>query len=206
MVDRTNRAVLILGALMLASPVVSQAQQVLGELWQNVPTSGGNASIVPAGAPDAKFYSPAIDYNSANGYTPAGFLNHPAFFDTSGSFNPNGSFNDTFIRFTGQTYLNLGANSFVVPHDDGLTLWMGGGLGLVVNQPGPTSPVNTPFTVNAPAAGLYDFVLQYGECCGAPAVLGFKINGAPVGNVPDVASTVLLLGLGMSCLAAFRRR
>jgi hypothetical protein len=197
-------AALCAGLLFASSS--AKAASILGELWQNVPASGADASIVPAGAPDAMFYTSAIDFDSSvTGYTPAQFLNNPTFFNTSGSFDPNASFNDVFIRFTGQTYLNAGANNFVVPHDDGLTLTMGGGIGVVVFEPGPTAPVDTPFTVNAPAAGLYDFTLQYGECCGPPAVLGFKVNGTPVG-APDVASTWMLLGLAGGGLAVIRRR
>ena len=162
-----------------------------------MPASAADATLVPAGSPDAMFNTPAIDYNSnVTGYTPAAFLNNPTFFNTSASFDPNATFNNSFIRFTGQTFLHAGANSFVVPHDDGLTLNING-IGLVVNEPGPTSPVDTPFTVTAPADGLYDFTLQYGECCGAPAVLGFQINGVPVGTVPEVGSTLMLLGLAL---------
>jgi hypothetical protein len=182
------------GAATLACP--SSSATLIGCIWQNVPTSGANAALVPAGNPDAQFTTPAINYNSSvTGYTPLLFLNNPAFFNTSATWNPNASFNDTFIMFVGQTFLNAGANNFVVPHDDGLTLFFTG-IGLVVNQPGPTAPVNTPFTVTAPSAGLYSFVLQYGECCGAPAVLGFQVNGTPIGNAPEPMS-LLLVGTGL---------
>jgi hypothetical protein len=198
-------AAVFAGVVLISTSV--QAADVLGEIWQNVPASGADASLVPAGAPDAMFHTPAIDYNSdVTGYTAAQFLNNPVFFNTSGSFDPNASFDDTFIRFTGQTFLHAGVNSFVVPHDDGLTLTMGGGIGLVLSEPGPTGPVFTPFDVTAPADGLYDFVLQYGECCGPPAVLGFEINGAPVGGVPDGGSSLALLGLAAGGLLAWRKR
>ena len=194
---------LICFSVLILMPV-SESAAILGEIWQNVPASGGDASIVPAGSPDAQFNPTAISYDSAvTGYTPALFLNNPTFFNTSGTWNPNASLNNSFIRFTGQTFLNAGANSFVVPHDDGLTLTIGGGIGLVLNQPGPTSPVFTPFTITAPSAGLYDFTLQYGECCGPPAVLAWTVNGAPVG-APEPA-TMLLLGLGLLGLAAARK-
>jgi hypothetical protein len=195
----------VLGVIGLMTPGISQAS-ILGELWQNVPASGADASMVPAGPADAMFNPIAINYDSrVTGYTPFLFLNSPTFFNTSLSFNPNADFNNTFIRFTGQTFLNAGANNFSVPHDDGLTLNIEG-IGLVVNQPGPTAPVVTPFTVTAPSAGLYNFTLQYGECCGPPAVLAFEVNGAPIGNNVPEPSTWLLLGSGLAGLAAWRRK
>lgn len=190
------------GTVIIPGPPDGSAGNVLGELWQNISTAN-NASILPPGSPDAQFYTTAINYNSnVGGYTPSGFLNNPTFFNTSAGFDPNASFNNTFIRFTGSTYLNDGINSFSIPHDDGLTLDMGGVT--VLSQPGPTAPVSTPFDVQVSTAGYYSFDLQYAECCGAPAVLGFQINGAPVGNtpVPEPATialfTIGLLGLGIS--------
>jgi hypothetical protein len=78
----------------------------LAEVSQDVPTAT-NASVIPSGAPDAEFYSAGINYDSRiTGYTPNLFLNNPGFFNASGTFNPTGSLDNTFIRFTGQTYLN----------------------------------------------------------------------------------------------------
>lgn len=34
------------------------------------------------------------------------------------------------------------------------------------NQPGPTGLDETPFDVKAKSAGLYNFTLDYSECCG----------------------------------------
>jgi len=150
------------------------------------------------------FSTNAIDYNSnLTGYTPAGFLKNPVFFNTSALWDPNASFNNSFLRFTGMTYLHAGANDFVVPHDDGVVLTIET-IGVVLNQPGPTSPVYSPFTVMAPVSGMYGFTLQYGECCGAPAVLGFQINDAPVGAIPEPAS-IALLGIGLVGFLTCRR-
>jgi hypothetical protein len=101
--------------------------------------------------------------------------------------------------------LNAGDNSFVVPHDDGLTLFING-IGLVVDHPGPTSPVSTPFIVTAATAGLFDFTLQYGECCGPPAVLGLDINGQAVGNPTPEPISLALLGIGLGGLWLRRSR
>ena len=183
---------------------ISHADGVLAELWQNVPTAT-NATILPPGAPDAEFYCAGINYDSrVTGYTPNLFLNSPGFFNTSPTFNPTGTLNNTFILFTGQTYLNAGVNTFLVPHDDGVTLNFAG-IGLVLNQPGPTSPVTTAFDVTAPSAGLYDFTLQYCECTGPPAVLEFSVNSVIVG-VPEPSSTLLLSTGGLGLLVALRRR
>ena len=173
----------------------------------NVPASAVDASIVPDRLADAKFTTSVIDYDSTlsrDGDTVGGYLKHPVFFDTVPGFNSSVSSDNSFLRFTGKTFLNAGVNSFVTPHDDGVVLTIHG-IGIVLDQPGPTSPVDTPFVVNAPVAGLYDFTLQYGECCGPPARLAWTVNGLPpVVPEPSVWAT---LGLGLlGGLVVYRRR
>lgn len=195
------------------SSVVSQSA-IVGELWQNQPAAAENALLSQAaalGVPDAKFNPVAIAFDSrVDGYTLREFLHDPVFYDTQPGFDPDLTSNNTYYLFTGQLFLNAGINSFVIPHDDGLQLEITG-IGMVVDQPGPTAPVATPFDVNAPISGLYDFRLSYGECCGAPGVLGFAINGAPVGNppdtsVPDGGMTGALLGLALLTLGGIRAK
>ena len=203
-------------AFIVMSAGISQAQ-ITGELWQNQSSVAGNAllsSVAGLGTPDALFNSGAINYQSqVTAYTLGAYLNNPTFYNESANFStpvsgygPNANLNNTVFYFTGNLYLNAGANSFVVAHDDGLQLNIGGGIGLVVNQPGATGEVFTPFNVTAPSAGTYSFQLVYGECCGAPADLVWTINNQQIGTVPDGAATMSLLGIGLGALGVFGRR
>ena len=182
--------------------------QVAVSIWTNQSGAAGNATIAQAGtlgSPTATTTVSAINFDSANvnGYTVGGFLNNPAGLTPAVA---TGSLDNTYFLFTGTTFLNAGINSFVVPHDDGLELFITG-IGTVLSQPGPTSPVNTPFNVLAPSAGMYNFTLAYGECCGPPARLEFAINGQPVGGVPEPATwAMMLLGFGGIGLAMRSRR
>jgi hypothetical protein len=207
-------AVAIAGVGFLASAAAADAA-VLGKVWENQSGPGANALIAnaPGVAPSAEFFTTSINYDSnATGYTIGSFLNNPTFFNTTGGFSPTDTLNNTYFLFTGQTYLNAGANSFVTPHDDGFELLVSGAFsdaGLTTafdfQQPLPTGPVYTPYTVYAPTAGLYNFTLSYGEVLGAPAVLGFVVNDQVVGNAPEPA-TLALLGFGLAGLGLARRR
>lgn len=197
----------LLGMALVLFVAASSWAGVIGYVWQNEQAAAENATLgqVAAlggvGTADAMFNPAAINYNSnSTGYTIGAFLNNPTFYNTSAGFDANANMNNSFYYFTGSTYLNAGDNSFVVPHDDGLQLKINGVL--VVDQPGPTSEVWTPFIVNVASAGMYAFQLSYGECYGSPAVLAWTINGEPVG-APEPAS-MLLLGLGLIGLAGAR--
>ena len=198
-----------MGALVVALGLASAANAVITvSIYDNQPAAAANATIAQAAGLVANAMTTVntINFTDAPGndsttFTIGAFLNNPIGLSPAVAGH---ILNDTYFLFTGQTYLNAGANSFVVPHDDGLQLFIAG-IGLVVDQPGPTAPVNTPFTVTAPTAGLYDFTLSFGETAGGPSVLQFDVNGSP-GGVPEPASWALLL-TGFSMVGfAMRRR
>ncbi len=200
--------------VILASSAAGYAQAVNGELWLNNSDASDAtlANVAAQGTPDATFTTTGVNYNpsdSGANYTPNSFLNSPTFMNTSAAWTTAGgasaNLDNTLFLFTGSVFLNAGANTFVVGHDDGLQLNIDG-IGLVVNEPGPTGLNETPFTVTAPSAGEYTFELSYGECCGPPASLVWDINNKVVGTVPDATSTLSLLGLSLSGLVALGRR
>jgi len=194
----------------LLTLTTSSFGQVSGKIYQNIPAPGdaGDPANQGAGLPQASFVSPAINFNSnTSGYTPALFLNNPTFTSPANGFAPNANLNNTEVVLTGSIFLNSGNNSFVVGHDDGVVLTITG-IGTVVNAPGPTGFTNTPFNVSNPgAAGSFPFTLDYAECCGAPAVLLFQINGNTIGgSVPEASSLVLIATGLVGGALAFRRR
>lgn len=110
--------------------------------------------------------------------------------------------NNSVFEFTGSTFLNAGDNTFIIPHDDGMEISINGTI--VASSPGATAAVNTPFTVNVPTAGSYNFDLGYGECCGGPAVLSFTVNSRTVGGIPEPASWAMMI-VGMAAVGGALR-
>jgi len=195
-------------AAMLASASISHAD-ISVTVFEGVPhpDDASNPANFSSALPNAQLTSGAINFDSdITGYSVAQFLNNPTFSNPQNGFNSGDTADNIGLLLTGSLFLNAGHNSFVVEHDDGVTLDING-IGQVVNAPGPTAPDSTPFDVDAPSAGNYDFTLQYTECCGPPAVLVWDINNSPVTvGTPDAAATMPLLGMGMLGLAAFARR
>jgi hypothetical protein len=210
----TNNRCTFLGLLIAGVFALTAAPaqaDVMGTIWQNAGDSGNAGDF--AGntlGPHANFTSSGINYCTGpiagcGAYTASAFLNFPTFTGATAGFDPTLDFNNSFIQLTGTIFLNAGGNPFNIGHDDGLTLTLDGGIGLVVNSPGPTSPTITPFTINAPSTGIYNFTLDYAECCGAPAELKWTYpSGAPVG-APE-PGYLELLGASLPALVFFARR
>jgi hypothetical protein len=164
--------------------------------------------------PSANFTIGALGIDFTSGpspYTVAGFLNNPTFSNQVNGFNPAGSALNIELVISGDIFLNSGVNSFQVGHDDGVVLTMpgigSGAFGNIVNQPGPTGFVTTPFTVTNPgAAGNFAFTLDYTECCGPPADLLFAVNSAPVGAATPEPSSFVLFGSDLLAAAGMVRR
>ena len=182
-------------AVMVAASAANAAISV--SLWVDQVGAATNATLAQAaglGAPSATTSVSALNFSTGN----SDVTTIDEFLGTSlGGAIGGHALDNTYFLFTGSTFLHAGTNSFVVPHDDGLQLNIDG-IGLVVNEPGPTGEVDTPFDVIAPSDGIYNFELAYGECCGGPAVIRFDINGQPAGGVPEPAMWALMLtGFGL---------
>ena len=194
-------ALLALAGMLGTAETVRAA--LIGSIWEN--DFSGDASVVPGGTPDGTFTSSAINYDSrVSGYTIGAFLNSPTWLTGAGIAGD--PVNNVHIQLMGYIFLNAGVNGFIVEHDDGLTINVGGGIGNVLFAPGPTAPVSTSFTINAPSTGSYSFVLDYNECCGPPAVLNWEHEGGSVVGAPDGGSTLALLGGAMTMIGLVSRR
>ena len=194
----------------LAAAPLAHADITSAIVYTGIPDPGNAADLANQGAglASASFTIGALGINFQSppaAYTVVAFLNNPTFSNQVNGFNPNGVADNLELVITGSLFLNAGNNSFVVGHDDGAVLNITG-FGNVVNAPGPTSFSNSPFTVNAPSAGMYNFSLEYTECCGAPADLLFTVNSAPVGTSTPEPSSIALFGTGLLAAAGIARR
>ena len=179
------------------------------------------------GTPSAAFHANDSVAGTGNGTLGSGNID-PNNASNGGAQNPSGP--GTLFYFTGTMHLNAGVNTFSLSHDDGYDLLVGGqggdpgvvtdgatfigdnglfpfgsyttsGTGAGAINDGGSAGHTDFFSLDASVSGNYSFKLSYGECCGPPAELTMDVN-----QVPDAATTIGLLGVSLSVLAAFARR
>ena len=196
------KTVISAGAAVLLCGSAS-ASALTGAVYEN-DTSNDASTDFSGVTPSATFTPTVIDYSSGALYTIGEFLGA----DAASLSAPIGgdTLLNTHFTITGTLGLKSGNNSFVVGHDDGVVLTLGGGFGTVVDAPGPTAFNNSPFNVfNSGPAENVSFTLNYNECCGAPGDLLFTVNNVSPG-VPEPATWALMLtGFGVAG-AALRHR
>ena len=175
--------------LLVQSPGTTPTGSVIGSAYLNNSAASNAVIGFSHGAPDVTFSVPSSNlactgaftggtlcFNigaAANVYTLGDFLASGG--ATNVTVNTQGALaanlDNTVFEFTGTVTVTQG-QSFNVAHDDGLQLKIGNTL--VINAPGPTSPRTDTVTYNG-LSGTFPFDLVYGECCGAPAVLGVSL-------------------------------
>jgi hypothetical protein len=206
-------------AAALLSPTMGQAT-VIGSAYLNNAAASSAVIGFSHGAADVTFSVPSptnsactgifagdtLCFNSnaqSNGYTLGGFLATGGATVLTGSAAALASnLNNTVFEFTGTVTVTNG-EQFQAGHDDGLQLMIGSTL--VINAPGPTGFTTTPATYTGPS-GTFTFDLVYGECCGAPALLGISlplVTGPP--SIPEPA-TLALSAAGLLVLGVIRRK
>jgi PEP-CTERM motif len=214
----TLRTVLCAVAFVALATTVN-ASTFSGSGWLVSNAASGNATpsaIAALGTPDFTFTATAVDFssfgnlsNTGNGaldYTVNDFLNSLGSVTSItentvgiGSTSLDSGGGGFLFQITGMAAVTNG-QTFTVAHDDGLTLTIDGTT--VVNAPGPTPPITTVGTYTGPT-GNFAFEVDYGECCGAPAVLETDITGPPPA-VPEPGS-LLLVGIGILGVGSVRK-
>ncbi|MDD2852971.1 MAG: PEP-CTERM sorting domain-containing protein [Desulfuromonadaceae bacterium] len=206
---------LLAGALLMLA-TSAMATPFSGSIWTNGAMSQDAAGdlLLPDNMPTtdaiAYFQVDKIDFDSNRGTT-----TYNTFLQGSNSLNQNGlvwadGTNDTIknsfftgpgfvgsiFQFTGTAYFD--ANT-TIRHDDGFYLTLTNALGSTpYDRSYPTAAINDSL---GNAAGVYDFVLNYGACNNFPEVL----ITSGVAPVPE-PGTIALLGLGMAGLAVYGKR
>jgi hypothetical protein len=181
--------VLMCGGSAWATNVVS------GSLWHVPEATSQNAipANVPGTTPEVTFdVNSPLNFSGTSTTVGTWLSSGSAFNITENTSGTLASLMDdgnkgTLVEFQGFVTVANG-QTFMVTHDDGLTLVIGGlDLGF---SPGPTAPITTTITYTGPS-GNFPFQLVYGECCGGPAVL--QIDLPFTNRVPEPASILMVL-------------
>jgi hypothetical protein len=148
---RPLASVFALGACTLigsAAPHAAAITGQIGQLWLDEPAVAAHptlSNVAALSAPDTTFTPGAINYDSTvGGFTISDFLNNPTF--SNPSVVAKRDLYSIVILLTGTVALNVGSNGFVLTHDDGVQLFISG-IGLVVDEPASTPPVDEVFNV-----------------------------------------------------------
>jgi hypothetical protein len=201
---KTNKTNVLLAAL--TSQGTSQDPTVMGSAYFVSEAEAQNAVIgFTHGAPNATFTAPSptnpactgmntLCFDSRSPTSDSAYYTLQSFLTSGGATGVTaGNSTDlarnldigtsgTIFEFTGTVTVTNG-QTFTVAHDDGLQLMIGNTL--VIDAPGPTAPTTTTVTYNG-SSGTFPFDLVYGECCGAPAVLGISLPlVSPMACTPD---------------------
>jgi len=200
-----TRTAVVAATLVLWLNGTAQATPITGSLWAVNEAVAQDAipANVPLDAPDVTFKVNALDFNPLH----IGQQTVYQWLVSGGAFNIIGSPDalntrmeepgrmGTLVEFLGDITVTTG-DTFVVTHDDGLTLIIG-----ATNLGFPSGPAGFPYDVStriyAGPSGTFPFQLVYADCCGSPAYLRVEVVPEP--------TTLALLGSGLA-LAGLRRR
>jgi hypothetical protein len=207
-----NKYLVAAVALTSLAVVRIQANPITGEIWENFPSDVGlsvdgslaNATTLMGLRPADVIFSvnDPINFNTdVGGYTVGGFLGSGGATIIGGADpTPSGNTADNLLFYFSGTVSLVSGQTYHVGHDDGLQLLVGGTM--LVDQPGPTSYVDTPYTWTG-ATGNYSFELAYAEVDGAPGILTIDL---PLVTTPDSGSTLALLGGALTLMGTLARR
>ena len=206
-----------MAALSLAAGIAAintaSANTVSGTIWET--TTGIAQNAIPANVPPSMtpgtagvtFTAPSdpLSFNPTDTtsiYTLGAWLTSAGATGTYfGGAASTDTLDATIMNVTGTVSVTTG-EMFTIQHDDGVTLDIGGVT--VINDPGPTSAVETTETYTGPS-GNQAFQLVYGECCGAPASLVVDLPLSTPGT-PELSTWgMMAVGFGAIGFLAYRR-
>ncbi len=209
---RRLRLLPVLATLLVASSS-AYANVTNGTVYLNIPD--GQNAVDPANM-SSTLASASFTLNSSsiNYYVPnsdtgtiSSFLNNPTFTNQKNGFSGSAITDNSELVLTGTLYLASGSNSLSITHDDGVGLSIPG-IGYINNSAaGGTPQTTTLYMITNPgAAGIFNFTVDYSECCSGPAVLNFTVPQAPAAVTPEPSSLILLGTGAVAVVGSLRRR